>query len=143
MHLLLDFFFSSRRRQTRCALVTGVQTCALPICLLDVADAGSCREIVEKTVGAWGRCDILINNVGVTGPRGNALEVDMEGWAQAMHINVAGMVLMARYAIPEMVKGGGGSIVKIASVAGRQGDRTSTRLNSSQSCAYRTPCAAW
>src|SRR3546814_6386953 len=29
------FFFSSRRRHTRCALVTGVQTCALPICLLD------------------------------------------------------------------------------------------------------------
>src|SRR3546814_2663128 len=30
------FFFSSRRRHTRCALVTGVQTCALPICFLDV-----------------------------------------------------------------------------------------------------------
>src|SRR3546814_21013236 len=30
-HLLFDFFFSSRRRHTRCALVTGVQTCALPI----------------------------------------------------------------------------------------------------------------
>src|SRR3546814_6123223 len=34
------FFFSSRRRHTRCALVTGVQTCALPI--LDEADAGGC-----------------------------------------------------------------------------------------------------
>src|SRR3546814_9020940 len=32
-HVLLHFFFSSRRRHTRCALVTGVQTCALPICL--------------------------------------------------------------------------------------------------------------
>src|SRR3546814_17256108 len=31
-------FFSSRRRHTRCALVTGVQTCALPICILDVAN---------------------------------------------------------------------------------------------------------
>src|SRR3546814_8896845 len=137
MHLLLDFFFSSRRRQTRCALVTGVQTCALPICLLDVADAGSCREIVEKTVGAWGRCDILINNVGVTGPRGNALEVDMEGWAQAMHINVAGMVLMARYAIPEMVKGGGGSIVNIASVAGLQGGHPSLLYPTSQGAVDR------
>src|SRR3546814_8097469 len=34
--LFLCFFFSSRRRHTRCALVTGVQTCALPIC-------GACR----------------------------------------------------------------------------------------------------
>src|SRR3546814_7886182 len=33
MSVLLLFFFSSRRRHTRCALVTGVQTCALPICL--------------------------------------------------------------------------------------------------------------
>src|SRR3546814_17746703 len=33
MSLLREFFFSSRRRHTRCALVTGVQTCALPICL--------------------------------------------------------------------------------------------------------------
>src|SRR3546814_5676143 len=32
LHLCVCFFFSSRRRQTRCALVTGVQTCALPIC---------------------------------------------------------------------------------------------------------------
>src|SRR3546814_3606408 len=34
------FFFSSRRRHTRCALVTGVQTCALPISLIDAAEAG-------------------------------------------------------------------------------------------------------
>src|SRR3546814_16215961 len=37
MCLLFIFFFSSRRRHTRCALVTGVQTCALPICGLDEA----------------------------------------------------------------------------------------------------------
>src|SRR3546814_3739652 len=35
--LFLFFFFSSRRRHTRCALVTGVQTCALPISVADVA----------------------------------------------------------------------------------------------------------
>src|SRR3546814_14882771 len=32
LHAMVFFFFSSRRRHTRCALVTGVQTCALPIC---------------------------------------------------------------------------------------------------------------
>src|SRR3546814_4254145 len=34
--MFLEFFFSSRRRHTRCALVTGVQTCALPILLLPI-----------------------------------------------------------------------------------------------------------
>src|SRR3546814_5889653 len=37
--ILVFFFFSSRRRHTRCALVTGVQTCALPICFLGMMDA--------------------------------------------------------------------------------------------------------
>src|SRR3546814_6879431 len=36
MFMILSFFFSSRRRHTRCALVTGVQTCALPIYSLDL-----------------------------------------------------------------------------------------------------------
>src|SRR3546814_14639115 len=38
--VVLIFFFSSRRRHTRCALVTGVQTCALPICIESIARRG-------------------------------------------------------------------------------------------------------
>src|SRR3546814_20744326 len=38
--MFLCFFFSSRRRHTRCALVTGVQTCALPICVIAFAPGG-------------------------------------------------------------------------------------------------------
>src|SRR3546814_18284767 len=40
MYDFLYFFFSSRRRHTRCALVTGVQTCALPICIVDAVEKG-------------------------------------------------------------------------------------------------------
>src|SRR3546814_11048971 len=49
---MLDFFFSSRRRHTRCALVTGVQTCALPICLLalPIASDGA-LEIAKRSRG--------------------------------------------------------------------------------------------
>src|SRR3546814_1611000 len=47
------FFFSSRRRHTRCALVTGVQTCALPICKLYMTDyaelAGSDHPLARKS----------------------------------------------------------------------------------------------
>src|SRR3546814_2420245 len=55
------FFFSSRRRHTRCALVTGVQTCALPISVKlpdddDVSVAGSVAKIV-KLEHAWRRLD--------------------------------------------------------------------------------------
>src|SRR3546814_1330989 len=46
-------FFSSRRRHTRCALVTGVQTCALPIWFLFIASAGLCLVTFFDVVTPW------------------------------------------------------------------------------------------
>lgn len=91
----------------------------------DVSDSASCREIVSCTVDAWGRLDILVNNVGITGPRGNAVEVDVEAWDSAMRVNVASMMLMAKHAVPEMIKSGGGSIINLTSVAGLLGGHPS------------------
>src|SRR3546814_1317624 len=42
------FFFSSRRRHTRCALVTGVQTCALPISIVPEITIDQCRDYADK-----------------------------------------------------------------------------------------------
>ncbi|MBS0528037.1 MAG: SDR family oxidoreductase [Proteobacteria bacterium] len=91
----------------------------------DVGDAASCKTIVARTIDAWDRLDILVNNVGITGPRGNALDVDLDAWDRAMRVNVASMMLTAKYAIPEMIKSGGGSIINLTSVAGLQGGHPS------------------
>lgn len=91
----------------------------------DVSDAESARRAVAEVVGAWDRLDILVNNVGISGPPGTAPDVDLEEWDTAMRVNVTSMVIMARYAIPEMLKGGGGSIVNLASVAGVTGGHPS------------------
>ena len=87
----------------------------------DVTDAKSCAAAVARTVAAWGRLDILVNNVGVGGTGGNAVDLDLEAWDRDLRINVTSMMLMARYAIPEMRKQKAGSIVNIASVAGLRG----------------------
>jgi NAD(P)-dependent dehydrogenase (short-subunit alcohol dehydrogenase family) len=87
----------------------------------DVSDAASVKAAVDGTVGAWGRLDILVNVVGIFGPSGTAVEVDPEAWDKAMRVNLTSMVLTAKYAIPEMRKAGGGSIVNISSVAGLRG----------------------
>lgn len=87
----------------------------------DVTNPKSCEAAVSRTVAAWGRLDILVNNVGVGGTGGNAVDLDLEAWDRDMRVNVTSMMLMARFAIPEMRKQQAGSIVNVASVAGLRG----------------------
>ena len=91
------------------------------VVVADVTDPEECRRAVAEVVAAFGRLDILVNNVGVGGPPGTAVEVDPEAWDQAIKVNLTSMMLMAKHAIPEMLKQGGGSIVNLSSVAGLRG----------------------
>jgi NAD(P)-dependent dehydrogenase (short-subunit alcohol dehydrogenase family) len=90
----------------------------------DVTQAADCELAVKLAVEKFGRLDILVNNVGIGGAPGTAVEVDMEAWAKGLEINVSSMVQMAKYAIPVMQKNEGetkGSIVNMGSVAGLKG----------------------
>ncbi|KIX92028.1 uncharacterized protein Z520_12243 [Fonsecaea multimorphosa CBS 102226] len=93
----------------------------------DVTDEAACKAVVQRTLDAYGRLDILFNCVGVGGAPGTAVEVDMAAWAASMTVNVASMVMMAKYAIPAMLAnddrpwGYRGSIVNMGSVAGLRG----------------------
>ena len=95
------------------------------VVLADVTKPEDCAAEVRRTVARWGRLDILVNNVGIGGPPGNAVEVDPAAWDAAMRVNVTSMMLMAKYAIPEMRKQAAGSIINIASVAGLTGGHPS------------------
>jgi len=98
----------------------------------NVADQVSCAAAVKSVADAWGRVDVLVNNVGIGGPIGNAVEVDPAAWEAAMRINVTSMMLMAKYAIPEMRKQGGGAIVNIASIDGLRGGNPSLFYSTSK-----------
>jgi NAD(P)-dependent dehydrogenase (short-subunit alcohol dehydrogenase family) len=84
----------------------------------DVSDPESCRAAVERVVGSYGSVYGLVNNVGVSWPPGDALRVDPDEWDVGMRVNVKSMMLMAKYCVPHMLAGSGGSIVNISSVAG-------------------------
>jgi NAD(P)-dependent dehydrogenase (short-subunit alcohol dehydrogenase family) len=91
----------------------------------DVADEQSCRQAVQQVLDRFGGLHVLVNNVGVTGPAGTALEVDAEAFDRAMRIDVTGMVLMAKYALPPMIAAGGGSIINLSSASGVLGGHPS------------------
>lgn len=113
--LLLDAQLDCARETERMIVAEGGSALALAC---DVSDAAQCRQAVARAVEAWGRVDILVNNVGIGGPAGNAVDLDLEEWDHALRVNVTSMMLMAKYAIPEMRRLGRGAIVNIASVAG-------------------------
>ena len=82
----------------------------------DVTRRDDCAAMVDAAIGRWGRLDILDNNVGIGG-RGTVVEVSEEEWERIMRVNVTGMMLASKHAIPAMVKGGGGAIVNISSIS--------------------------
>ena len=84
----------------------------------DVSNIDDCRRMTEAAWERYGRLDILVNNVGIIGPKGTAVEVDEEGWDRLMSVNLKGMMLTSKFAIPRMIEGGGGSIINISSVGG-------------------------
>lgn len=116
--LLLDAQLAAAQATERMIAAEGGTSIAAQV---DVADAAQCQQAIAMAVAAWGRVDILVNNVGIGGPAGNAVDLDLEEWDRALRINVTSMMLMAKYAIPEMRKVGAGAIVNIASVAGLLG----------------------
>ncbi|KAG7451887.1 NAD(P)-binding protein [Guyanagaster necrorhizus] len=87
----------------------------------DVTNEESCKAAVARTVDLFGAVHILVNIVGVWGPHGTVVDVDLEAWDRDLRTNVTSMVLMSRYAIPEMRKVGRGSIVNMSSVSGLKG----------------------
>ena len=103
-----------------CGLIDEEGGSAFPL-LGDVADEGDCERAVEYVTDRAGPPQVLVNNVGVAGPPGTAVDVDLRRWEEGMRINLESMVLMSRFAIPKMVAAGGGSIVNVSSVGGLRG----------------------
>lgn len=86
----------------------------------DVAREEDVKAMVEKTVAAHGRLDILVNNAGY-GFAGTVVSTATEDWDALMAVNVKGVYLGCKYAIPAMAKNGGGAIVSTASAAANIG----------------------
>jgi NAD(P)-dependent dehydrogenase (short-subunit alcohol dehydrogenase family) len=81
----------------------------------DVTVAADVEGLVARAVSRFGGIDILVNSAGIQ-RYGTAEETDEALWDRVHDVNVKGMFLAAKHAIPEMRRRGGGSIVNVSSV---------------------------
>jgi NAD(P)-dependent dehydrogenase (short-subunit alcohol dehydrogenase family) len=81
----------------------------------DVTSSEDMRRLVAFTVENYGGVDILVNSAGVQ-RYGTVVETDEEVWDEVLAINLKGIYLASKHAIPEMRERGGGAIVNLSSV---------------------------
>lgn len=86
----------------------------------DVAREVDVAAAVQVALEKWGRLDIAFNNAGVAPAEALKLaEITVADWTRVLDINLTGVFLCLRHQIPAMARGGGGTIVNTASIAGR------------------------
>ncbi len=85
---------------------------------VDVGDEAASRSFVEQAAGEMGGVDILVNNAGVMllGPIEGA---DIDEWRRMVDVNLLGLLYCTHAALPIMREGGGGHVINVSSVAGR------------------------
>jgi 2-deoxy-D-gluconate 3-dehydrogenase len=82
---------------------------------LQVSSAASCQTMVERVVGDFGRCDILINNAGTT-IRKRPERITEDEWRQVLDVNLGGALFCAQAVYPHMKAAGSGKIINIGSM---------------------------
>jgi meso-butanediol dehydrogenase/(S,S)-butanediol dehydrogenase/diacetyl reductase len=87
---------------------------------IDVTDTVSVKKAIDKTVSRFGQLDILINAAGVVSVS-PVSELEEQEWDRVMNVNIKGVFLCCKAALPHLIDRGEGRIVNIASVAGKAG----------------------
>src|SRR3546814_10240419 len=117
-----SFFFTSRRRHTRCALVTGVQTCAIPIYLCPrLTDVGGRKLHLPRGIPVPARLEPMTERITVG-------QTARAGWDDLLKLVTS---LKAGYGSASTIIDRHGSAARGMPVTVDDGDRKSTRLNSS------------
>ena len=87
----------------------------------DVSDEGSIDGFMQRALDELGGLDVLVNNAGISGPTARVEDITHDDWRRTLAVNLDGMFLATRRAVPALVASGGGAIINLSSVAGRLG----------------------
>jgi NAD(P)-dependent dehydrogenase (short-subunit alcohol dehydrogenase family) len=85
---------------------------------LDTANEKAVRKVFQEIEEKYATIDILVNNAGISGTNSPTHEIQEEEWEKVMRVNVKGVFLSTKHAIPAMRRAGGGSIINLSSIYG-------------------------
>ena len=103
---------SGRLEQTACEL-----QCEALVC--DVSDWNSVSLLAERVKETFSRLDVLVNNAGIGGFGGPLHTMPVNKWDEIMNTNLRGIFYTVRAFTPLMISGGGGHVINISSIAGK------------------------
>lgn len=108
------------RLENLAAELSGAHGIRVKTLAFDIQDKTAVQEAVASIPPSWQPIDILVNNAGLALGRDYFEEADMSDWETMMQTNVMGLIYMTRSVLPILRKGGGGQIINMGSIAGKE-----------------------
>jgi NAD(P)-dependent dehydrogenase (short-subunit alcohol dehydrogenase family) len=87
----------------------------------DISIVPDVENMIAQTLDTYGKLDVLYNNAATLHEPVLMADISIEDWQRVMAVNLMGTWLTMKYAIPEMIKSGGGSIINTTSIAAHRG----------------------
>ena len=117
----LTVVITARNRENIEATAKGMDSAGqrvIPM-VADVKDHSSVKSLMDSVMERFGRIDYLVNNAGITGPHGVSIcDYDVDDWQDIIQTDLSGVFYGMKYAIPAMLKNGGGAILNLSAVNG-------------------------
>lgn len=108
---------TGRRKEMLEEVARSLPSGTVTTCSGDVSKDDDVARMVKTAVSFGGRLDVLVNNAGIAS-QAPVADLSREEWQRVFDVNLTGPFLLMKASIPHMIKGGGGSIINIASVGG-------------------------
>ncbi|MEH7502107.1 glucose 1-dehydrogenase [Neobacillus drentensis] len=98
----------------------------------DVTDSEQIKALINTTTSTFGALHIMFNNAGVGNSEVRSVDLSEEEWDRVIDINLKGVFLGIKYAVPELIKAGGGAIINTSSLLGLKGQQYVSAYNASK-----------
>lgn len=108
---------TGRRKEMLDEVARSLPSGTVTTCPGDVSKDDDVAHMVKTAISFGGRLDVLVNNAGIAS-QAPVADLSREEWQRVFDVNLTGPFLLMKASIPHMIKGGGGSIINIASVGG-------------------------